>query len=696
MNVVEGCDISKVTRPVDSIETFNYDLFYKIPLLEHGSGENRAAKRVDYIDAICALDIETTNLDDVKQSICYIWQFCINGRCVIGRDLEDLKIFFDRLCRYSDRKTRLMVFIHNESFEFHHLREVIPFTEVFSTASRNPIKARYKNIEFRCSYALTNNNLSNFLDSMQVENQKTTLDYNKLRYPWSKLNARETEYCLNDVIGLVQAIDMLMKINEDTLYTIPLTSTGYTRRDVKNAMMKRRKKADFKRAIPDYNTFCQLQRAFRGGNTHANRWYVGHVIEARDYGIIHSRDRASSYPDSLLNKLYPWELVESDKTVPELLKEGKAILCDVIFYGIELKDEFNGCPYIPISKCRSYINQIEDNGRVLSADRLIMSVTDIDLRIILDTYKFKKDPFYFDVKESEYKPLPPEITSLVIHYFRKKTGLKKVEGKELEYAKFKARFNAIYGLMVQSPAKLLIEYDTEYKDLFHFETARTLKDIYERNKDKVFLLYQWGVWCTCWSRYELEKMLNVVNKTSGATFLYTDTDSVKYLGDVDWTEYNSNQTKISLKNGGFAKDKKGVIQYLGVAEKEPDMIKFITHGAKKYAYVCREKIEKGKRKGCYQDVLHLTCAGVNKVKGAKELGSIYNFMPANYRRSGFKFVKSAGLEAKYNDHPELREYHVGRNKISIYSNIYLSDSSYTLSYSKNYKHLIDLINIRSL
>lgn len=271
--IVENCDISDITQTVDNIHTFDYDWFDNLPLLQHGNGESRRARQVDYIDAVCALDIETTNLDDVQQSICYIWQFCIDDHCVIGRDLKELKIFFDRLSLYCDHRTRLLVFIHNESFEFHHLRELLDFTEVFSVDRRQPIKAIYRAIEFRCSYVLTNNKLSTFLDNMQVENQKTTLNYKKLRYPWSKLNRKETVYCLNDVIGLVQGIDILMKSNGDTLYTIPLTSTGYTRRDVKAAMVKRRKKADFKDAIPDYNTFKMLNDAFRGGNTHANRWF---------------------------------------------------------------------------------------------------------------------------------------------------------------------------------------------------------------------------------------------------------------------------------------------------------------------------------------------------------------------------------------------------------------------------------------
>lgn len=439
--IIENCDCSEILNTVDSVETFNYQWYDDLPLLPHSYGETRAAKRVDYVDAICALDIETTNLDDIEQSLCYIWQFCINGHCVIGRDLKDLKKLFDRLSLYLDHRSRLICFIHNEGFEFHHLREVLQFEQVFSIASREPIKAVYRNIEFRCSYVLTNNSLSTFLDNMRVENRKTTLDYKKLRFPWSKLNKKETVYCLNDVIGLVQAIDILMKSNGDTLYTIPLTSTGYTRRDVKKAMIKRRKESDFKRAIPDYKTFLQLQQAFRGGNTHANRWFVGKVIESHEYGLIHSYDRVSSYPDSLINKLYPWELTDTDTSVETLLEQGKAVLCDVVLSGVRLKNPFNGCPYIPVSKCRAVLNAQEDNGRIISASKLTMSVTDLDLKIILDSYEFDRDPFYFNVKGGDYKELPAELKSLIIHYFRQKTALKNVEGKELEYQKFKGRFN---------------------------------------------------------------------------------------------------------------------------------------------------------------------------------------------------------------------------------------------------------------
>lgn len=242
--------------------------------------------------------------------------------------------------------------------------------------------------------------------------------------------------------------------------------------------------------------------------------------------------------------------------------------------------------------------------------------------------------------------------------------------------------SAIYGLMVQSPAKLLIEFSEDYPELFETSKKMTLEEVYNKNIKKTYLLYQWGVWCCAWARFELERLIQLVQRS--ATFLYCDTDSVKFIGDVDFTAYNEEHKKTSVKNGGFAKDPTGEVHYLGVVEQEHEMTKFVTHGAKKYAYVCREKIKKGKRKGCYTEVLHLTCAGVNKKSGAKELGNIYNFMPETYYRKGFVFRKSAGIEAKYNDRPKIRNYHVGRHNAYIYSNIYLKESTYTLNYAPKY------------
>jgi hypothetical protein len=79
--------------------------------------------------------------------------------------------------------------------------------------------------------------LEAFTSKMGVEDAKLDdFDYEKIRYPWTELTEREMLYCINDVRGLVQALKKEMQLDGDTLYTIPLTSTGYVRRDCKKAM----------------------------------------------------------------------------------------------------------------------------------------------------------------------------------------------------------------------------------------------------------------------------------------------------------------------------------------------------------------------------------------------------------------------------------------------------------------------------
>ena len=66
------------------------------------------------------------------------------------------------------------------------------------------------------------------------------------------------------------------------------------------------------------------------------------------------------------------------------------------------------------------------------------------------------------------------------------------------------------------------------------ESRKHLFELLEKYNKKAFLCYQWGVWVTAWARYRLEEGL----KIAGEKAVYCDTDSVKYVGNVDWKDYN--------------------------------------------------------------------------------------------------------------------------------------------------------------
>lgn len=431
--------------------------FPKVALLKNRRG-NPSGKRRHYMALTTAFDIETTVLDGMDQSVMYIWQWQFGeDYTVIGRTWEEFTDLMDRIRKALPSDRWLVCYTHNLSFEFQFLKGIYSFTpqEVFAISSRKILKCdMYEQFEFRCSYKLTNMSLGQFTKKMNVKHQKLSgeeFDYTIKRYPWTELTDREIEYCTNDVLGLVEAINAQMARDGDTLQTIPLTSTGYVRRDAKRAMRDGSIHHNFVGSIlPDYEQFKALREAFRGGNTHANRYYAGDILEN-----VHSADESSAYPYVLANCEFPMSQfipipkssLCNSKIARYMKNRHKALLLRIAVKNIRLRNPFWGCPYISKSKCRNVKRSVdtEDNGRILSADYLEMTVTDIDLRIVLDEYEADKVK-YIQGWYASYKRLPRSLVVQVIKYYTDKTELKGVVGQEVYYDKAKALLNALYCL----------------------------------------------------------------------------------------------------------------------------------------------------------------------------------------------------------------------------------------------------------
>ena len=658
-------------------EQFPFEWLYDVPLVKRKQGNQKTRKRVKYKDIITAFDIETTRLIDIEQSVMYVWQWQFgDDYTVVGRTWEQFATFQRKISKILDDSV-LVIFVHNLSYEFQFLRGIYQFSpdEVFAIKSRKVLKCNMHGcFEFRCSYIHSNMNLDTYTKKIGVKHKKLTgtFDYEKIRYPWTELSNEELAYCVHDVQGLVEAIKIEMEHDGDNLYTFPLTSTGYVRRDAKKAMST--VSISFvKNQLPDYEIYKMLREAFRGGNTHANRYYANYTLHN-----VHSADRSSSYPDVMCNCKFPisefYRLGDLPyKDVIKLIeKRNKALIMRVAITGIYLTRIDWGCPYLSISKCRHIENALEDNGRILSADYIETTLTDIDLRIVLQEYSFT-DIRFFDVASSRYGYLPTPLINTICQYYHYKTELKNVPGQELLYMKSKNKLNSLYGMCAQDPVKqsiLFIEND------FKEQNEEEAKLLLEHNK-KAFLAYQWGVWVTAWARYRLEEGIILahgdIENPDSPQFVYCDTDSVKYLGDIDLTVFNRQRITDSKRSGAYATDPAGITHYMGVYEKEHDMCEFRTMGAKKYVY--RETPD---------DKLICTIAGVSKSLGGKELeshGGITAF------HEGFTFEEAGGLEAVYND--DINEViDVDGHILKITSNVVLRPSTYTLGLSADYKRLL--------
>lgn len=635
--------------------------------------KNKKAKKY-YIDTVAAFDIEASTLPDGSNAFMYIWQMQIEDQTIVGRSWDEFKDLLQKIAgRLGD--DWMVLYVHNLSYEFSFLKGIYAFKseEVFATESRKVLKCTmYDRIEIRCSYHLTNMSLDAFLKKYKVPNPKLTYDYKKLRFPWTELSPDELAYCINDVKGLVQALHAQLEADGDDVATIPLTATGYVRKDTKTAMYKFNHK-QLKELLPDVNVYRLLREAYRGGDTLSNRWNTDEVIEN-----IRSADINSSYPSSMLLDSYPMSrFYLTDPEQFQMLLGIKAMLFRVTFTNIRA-DMFEGHLYLSRDKCRNIYKGTFVNGRILQAECLDTTITDVDFGIIKRRYKWDR-MVITELYTANYRKLPSMFRDVVRNYYKVKTELKGAPDDSADYIyymKNKEKLNSTYGMTVQDPGKDEIKYDGEE---FIVED-RPLELLLQEFNEHAFLSYAWGVWVAAWSRKRLADGIDVVTKNGSEpmNFIYSDTDSIKYTGEVDFSQYNDHQIQMAKWNKAYAADRDGVIHYMGVFEDEGYRLpnRFKTLGAKKYVLEDPD----GK--------LHITIAGVNKKLGAKELGSIENF------REGFTFRKAGGTEAVFNDNVCFN-IEIDGHVLVITDNVVIRDSTYTIGLTAEYKAILDgLITIK--
>ena len=656
--------------------------FRDIPLQMRKRGNQSTSQKYFYKDVVAAFDIETTYIEEIDNSVMYIWQMQIGmEQTIIGRTWYEFRRLIEKIKDALNDGERLVVYVHNLSFEFQFLSGIFDFSkdDVFAVDHRKVLKALLDDkIEFRCSYLQTNMSLRAFCEKMGVKSFKLKMDYRKRRYWYTELSDKEIAYCINDVRGLVEAIYKEMARDGDNLYTIPLTSTGYARRDAKRAM--RSVSHNFiQNLVPDYNIYLLCREAFRGGNTHASRYYSGKILGAGE-----SADISSSYPTEIYTADFPISRFQIRKKatledVEELIyKRGKACLIRCSFRNLKLKDDLVPVPYLPVSKCQGIIGGVYDNGRIMAADYIDRhTMTDIDYKIMKSQYDFEIS--ITTLASARYGKLPKPLRDNVLKYYQNKNTFKDkptdddhtAEFYRLLYDKDKALLNAQYGMMAQDPVKISVEYYNSRDELFRDDPLADPEALLEKYNKRAFLVYQWGCWVTARAREKLQRGIDLC----GINFVYCDTDSCKYIGSVDWTPLNKELLKVAEKAGAYAIDAKGKKHYMGVYEYDGSFTEFKTMGAKKYAY----RDPEGK--------LHITIAGVNKHIGAIELeraGGLKAMV------DGYKFIYAGGLEARYSDFPDVHEFITEDDiPIQITRNVSLVNNTKTLGTTAEYKELLE-------
>lgn len=682
VETIEGVKLEKV---YDMTEAPFFELMMK--------AKTSKRKGITYLEIPAAFDIETTNMYQRTKggqidsegfrpySFMYHWQVCIDTYVIFGRRWEE----FTKLLTYMSNemnlnsKNRLVLHVHNLPFEFAHCRRFLNVTEGFYKDINKPVRVlTAEGIEFRDSYILSNMSLGKFCENEEgVVHYKLSgddYDYNKIRTADTPMTEKEEAYCYNDVRGLSECIASRMRY--DTLAAMPMTSTGYVRRMFRESMRKNpENRKIIKNAEYDVHMYDLLRRAFRGGDTHANVRAANQIISN-----VESFDIASSYPAVMVTEEFP--IGKFTRISVNLWKKGyceqhhMAYVIRCRFWDIKFKG-IHGDPYIPFSQCsaiRNHHDELEheniyDNGRIIYAQAIEIVLTDIDWKIIKDSYTWSS----MAVKEiyaSAYGKLPKEFRDVVIDLFHQKTELKGVKGKEYEYMRSKNRINAAYGMTVQK----IITEETTYED-GEYETvtldlAEQLKKYFKNYNS--FLLYQWGVWVTAHARKKLHEGIELVGRNG----IYWDTDSVKTIGDYReaFEKLNEVYKQKAIEAGAFATDPKGRVHYMGVFEYEETYKRFITLGAKKYLIEDQD----GK--------LQSTIAGVAKDRGRAFF--------QKYGMEAFKVgtvIEDSGHLVAYYNNDDIHEITVNGCTMTTASNIALVDDTYTLGVTGEYADLLNKV-----
>ena len=679
------------------------------------------ARDVSYYNIPCSFDIETTSFFDddfgsvlnptqyalldadkkgiyTKKAIMYIWMFGLCGLCIIGRTWNEYIVLCDMLHDYlnlSDKRL-LTVYVHNLSFEFQFIKNLFTWENVFATKPYEPLYVQTDTgMLYKCSYRLTGKNLEKLGESLlQFDMLKKSgdLDYNIIRNSDTVLSDVEMGYCIND-IKVVMCHIMEQIILEKKIYKIPLTKTGYVRRDIEKECLydpDKKKAAQKRREYHNIRSHCTLDAnvyklcldAFQGGFTHAGALWAGELVHDGE-----SEDIASAYPAAIVAEYYPMSAFKQRfiKNNEELYTYLKYYCClfTITFYDLESTFDYEN--YISKSKCLELSKEHSvNNGRIVSADMLTITITELDWQIISNWYKWCKATIrVFYTAMRGYIPTP--IVKATLSYYKGKTTLKGIEGMELEYMLKKENLNSIFGCMVTNIYRPDITLDQW--GLWHIiDNPGDLQNEIDKYNDKYnrCLYYPWGVWITAHVRKRI--CLDIIDNM-GESYLYSDTDSVKFKNPDKFKPLFDQANALylvklqaALKHHKIPLEElapvnnKGEKKILGMFEPDGKYKLFKAYGAKRYIY----EDEKG---------FHITIAGLPKTAGRDYM--LNNLNPFTDFKDGMSIpaLNTGKLTHAYvEDEIEgtITDYQGNKAEYHELSYINLSPCEFTMSIAQDY------------
>lgn len=685
-------------------------------------------KKISFYDVPAAFDIEVSSFyrGKDKQATMYVWQFGILNWVTYGRTWDEFLGFMNILSDILglNENLRLVIYIHNLAYEFQFLRKLIKWDKVFLLDERKPVYAIWGGFEFRCSLKLSSKSLAKVGEDLvkyKEHKHEGDLDYQLIRFHSTPLTAQELGYCEADIRVLLAYIQEKIETDKSIAF-IPLTNTGYVRNYCRKECFKHYK--SYRRLMEeltlDADEYDQLKRGFSGGFTHASAKYVAEGKEEplQDVG---SFDFTSSYPAVMLTEKFPMSksmLINKIDGWNQFYFYLKNYCClfDITLYNVYPKVDYDHpisvskliLPKDPVEKKKILNGITEDNGRVVTAEKMTITMTEQDWFTFCDFYEFgSKDDgdkdfqiHKFRIYEKGY--LPKELFLAILELYRRKTVLKDVENEEINYMISKNMLNAAYGMIVTDIVRDILEYDCDTSEYIPKRKPDSKEAIQKYNESrKRFLFYPWGVWVTAYARRNLFSGI----LACGNDYIYSDTDSIKIFNPESHMDYiNSYNNRIMRKVARAAKfftinvdefspkNKKGEPKPIGIWEYEGKYKRFKTLGAKRYLFE-RYPEDINPDKGRYQYVL--TVAGVNKKRACQYLidkfgdpfkGFTHDLcVPEDYSGRLTLTYKDDGCDGVMADYlGNVSHYHEE-------SCIHMEPSEYNLTMSQEYRGFLNIV-----
>lgn len=464
-------------------------------------------------------------------------------------------------------KFQMICYVHNLGYEFDYLIKNISKPLKFLTNStHSPISSTlvlYPNIQFRCSYLLSGYSLAKIGDIVNLP--KLDSDYRQI-FPDDIVTEQEWEYCERDNDVVAKYITDICLKEYSTLFDIPYTKTGRVRRVFRKWYDIYEGKTCKWDEMPPENCIEAMEKSFNGGIVISNPFFTDLPLKN-----VHSFDIKSSYPFAALSEQYPRKIIKYD-TPPKRLLKGDYYIAKVRFKNIRQK--YNWI-WLSISKMENINDCNFFNGKLMYGKSCDRYVTNVDFELIRQTYDFDYEVIEF-YQLYEVDTLPKCFIDTIKEIGVKKEQLKIVldeleEGSDeyyetsIDYTLAKNDFNSIYGMMVEKLIK--DEYYIDENYLWH-----TKKGAYKyvEHMKRNFLF---GIFITAYAR---KNLLTAIITNCPETFVYADTDSIKFIGDIQFIDTNKQLPTFM--------DDTPTLSKLGRFCDEGVYIDFKTLGAKKYCY----------------------------------------------------------------------------------------------------------------